>query len=287
MIRQDGDTTGLFPLMPASRRGFLVTGLASGFALSVRPAGATVVTSADGLTAGEVQIPVSDGQIPAYRAQPATGGPFPVLLVVEEIFGVHEHIQDMCRRFAKHGYLAVAPELYARLGDVVHMTDIDQVIATVNRAPDTRTLADLDATAAWAVSHGGDSSRLGITGWCRGGRTTWMYAAHNPALKAGVAWYGPLSNKPSEAMPTSPLTLAATIKPPVLGLYGGKDQGIPQSDVEAMKAALAATGNKSAFVVYPEAGHGFNADYRPSYDPVAAADAMKRCLDWFAAHGVA
>jgi carboxymethylenebutenolidase len=269
-----------------TRRGFVVTTLAAGFAMSVTPAEATIVTDADGLTAGEVKIPVADGQIPAYRAQPATGGPFPVLLVVHEIFGVHEHIRDVCRRFAKAGYLAVAPELYARLGDVAHLTDFQEVVATALSAPDASVMSDLDATARWAGSHGGDPARLGITGFCIGGRTVWMYAAHNPALVAGIAWYGRLSGAPSAAMPRSPLDLAATIKPPVLGLYGGRDDGIPQTQVEAMRQKLQAAGNPSEIVVYPEAEHGFNADYRPSYNAEAAADGMKRALAWLKSHGV-
>jgi carboxymethylenebutenolidase len=287
MTERGADVEALFPRMDLSRRGFVVTTLAAGFAASVRPAGATIVTDTTGLVAGEVKIPVADGTIPAYRAEPASGGPFPILLVIEEIFGVHEHIKDMCRRFAKAGYLAVAPELYARLGDVVAMSDIHEVIATVNKAPDLQTMSDLDATLHWAAGNGGDAKRAGITGWCRGGRTVWMYAAHNPALKAGVAWYGPLSNKPTDAMPTSPLDVATTIKVPVLGLYAGLDKNIPETDIDAMKAKLAAAGEESEFVVYPDAEHGFNADYRESYNARDAADGYRRCLDWLKAHGAA
>jgi carboxymethylenebutenolidase len=280
------DVRGLFPRMDTTRRGFFVTTLATGFALSVTPAGATITTDTVGLTAGAVQIPVADGQIPAYRAMPATGGPFPILLVIEEIFGVHEHIQDMCRRFAKHGYLAIAPELYARLGDVVHMTDIHEVIATVNKAPDAIAFSDLDHTLAWAEAHGGDAGRVGITGFCRGGRMTWMYAAHNPKLKAGVAWYGPVAGPATEPMPHTPLDIAPTLQVPILGLYGAKDQSIPQETLDAMRSRLAAGTTGSTIIVYPDAGHGFNADYRPSYVPGDAADGMRRALEWFRTHGL-
>lgn len=286
MQPKDQDVAGLFPVMDLSRRGFVVTTLATGFALSVQPAGATIVTDTKGLTAGEVKIPVADGQIPAYRAQPAGKGPFPILLVIEEIFGVHAHIQDMCRRFAKSGYLAIAPELYSRLGDVVHMKDIQEVIKTVNQAPDAQCFSDLDATVAWAERNGGDAERLGITGWCRGGRMVWMYCAHNPRVRAGVAWYGPLGGQPTAAMPQNPLDIAGSVTQPILGLYAGKDKGIPESDIDAMKAKLKAIGNGSLFVVYPDAEHGFNADYRPSYNARDAADAMARCYGWLKENGV-
>jgi carboxymethylenebutenolidase len=286
MRNEEPDVVGLFPHMNLSRRGFVVTTLATGFALSVKPAKATIVTDTDGLLAGEVKIPVADGEIPAYRAQPMGAGPFPVLIVVEEIFGVHEHIKDVCRRFAKQGFLAISPELYARLGDVVHMEDIKEVIATVNKAPDAQAFSDLDATVAWAQKNHGSPTKLGITGFCRGGRMVWMYSEHNPAVKAGVAWYGPLAGKTNEAFPSHPVDGAAKLKVPVLGLYAGKDQGISQSEIDEMKTKLAAAGNKSEFVVYPEAEHGFNADYRPSYNAEAAADGWKRALAWFKTYGV-
>jgi carboxymethylenebutenolidase len=285
-MHRDGDARGLTPLMDLSRRGFVMTGLATGFALSVRPAGATIVTDTEGLVAGEVKIPVGDGELPGYRAMPAGPGPFPILLVIEEVFGVHEHIKDMCRRFAKQGFLAVAPELYARIGDPTQLTDLHQVIALVNLEPDAQAFADLDRTILWAAGEHGDPARLGITGWCRGGRMVWMYAGHNPKLKAGVAWYGTLSGTPTDAMPTHPLDIAATIKVPVLGLYGGKDQGIPASDRTLMEQRLKAVGDECRFIVYPEAEHGFNADYRPSYDAAAATDGFKQCIDWLHAHGV-
>jgi carboxymethylenebutenolidase len=286
---EPGDVAGLFPRIPLSRRGFVVTSLATGFALSITPAKATmIVTDTAGLEAGEIKIPVAGGEIPAYRAQPRGHGPYPVLLVVEEIFGVHEHIKDVCRRFAKKGYLAIAPELYSRLGDVVSMTDIKDVLATVNKAPDATEMSDLDSTVAWAAKNHGNVKRLGITGFCRGGRTVWMYTAHNPAVKAGVAWYGPLVGTPTDAMPTNPIDIAGSVKAPVLGLYAGLDQGITQDHVAAMKAKLKETGNtKSEIVVYPDAQHGFNADYRPSYNEADAKDGMARALAWFKKYGVA
>jgi carboxymethylenebutenolidase len=276
------------PATPAdpARRGILVSALGAGLALCLGTARATVVTDATGLTAGEVAIPVADGQIPAYRAMPAGGSNLPVLLVVEEIFGVHEHIKDMCRRFAKHGYLAVAPELYARLGDVTKMADIDQVLATVNREPDVQAFSDLDATLAWAGAHGGDPGRAGVVGFCRGGRMVWMYAGHDPNLRAAVAWYGPLAGAATPTMPHWPVEIAAGLKVPVLGLYGALDQSIPQDDVAAMRQQLALGSSGSEIVVYPDAGHGFNADYRPSYVPADAADAMYRALAWLDGHGL-
>lgn len=282
------DIAGLFPTMDLSRRGFVVTTLATGFALTVQPVQAsTITTDTVDLIAGEVKIPTKDGTIPAYRAQPVGSGPYPTILVVEEIFGVHEHIKDMCRRFAKLGYLAIAPELYSRLGNVVEMTDIQQVMAVVNKAPDTTEFADLDATVAWAAKNRGNTRRLGITGFCRGGRTVWMYAAHNHNLKAGVAWYGPLVGTPTAAMPTNPIDIAGEVKIPVLGLYAGLDQGILADHVAAMRAKLQETGNtKSQIVVYPDAQHGFNADYRPSYNEADAKDGMSRCVAWMRANGV-
>jgi carboxymethylenebutenolidase len=282
------DIAGLFPTMDLSRRGFVVTTLATGFALTVQPVQAsTITTDSENLIVGEVKIPVADGTIPAYRAQPVGSGPYPTLLVVEEIFGVHEHIKDMCRRFAKLGYIAIAPELYSRLGNVVAMTDIKEVMATVNKAPDKTVLSDLDATVAWAAKHGGNTRRLGITGFCRGGRTVWMYAAHNHNLKAGVAWYGPLVGTPTPEMPTNPVDVAAQIKIPVLGLYAGLDQGILAPHIAEMREKLAESGNdKCQFIIYPDAQHGFNADYRPSYNEADAKDAMSHCVAWLRANGV-
>ena len=279
----------LYPEHTYNRRTFIVTSLGAGFALAVQPVSAqTITTDTNGITAGEVKVPVADGQIPAYRAMPATGSNFPTVLVVEEVFGVHEHIKDLCRRLAKGGYFAIAPELYSRLGDVTKLSNIQEIMAVVNRAPDTQEMSDLDATVAYAKSTGNANvAKLGITGFCRGGRTVWLYATHNPALKAAVAWYGPLGGAPSEAMPKSVLDVAAQLKAPVLGLYGGKDQGIPQTDVEKMRAAMKAAGKAGEIVVFPDAEHGFNADYRPTYNKTAAEDGWKRMLEWFKKYGVA
>jgi carboxymethylenebutenolidase len=227
------------------------TTLATGFALAVRPvSAATITTDTAGLLAGEVKIPAQDGgEIPAYRAQPDKGGPFPVVLVVQEIFGVHEHIKDVCRRLAKLGYLAVAPELYARQGDVSKIQDIQQIISTVvSKVPDKQVLADLDAAVSWAKSSGhGDTSKLAITGFCWGGRIVWLYAAHNPDLKAGVAWYGRLDSPKDDLHPTHPLDLVGELKAPVLGLYGGADSGIPNDLVAKMQEKLRAAKKPARF----------------------------------------
>lgn len=265
-----------------------VTLLASGFALAVQPVSAeTITTDAAGLEAGEFRIPTIDREIPAYRAQPASGGPFPVILVVQEIFGVHEHIKDICRRLAKLGYLAVAPELFFRQGDVSKITDFREIIGrVVAKVPDAQVLQDLDATAAWASKFGGDPKKLAITGFCWGGRIVWLYAAHNPDLKAGVAWYGRLTSPKTELQPAHPLDVAARLKAPVLGLYGGADAGIPNETVEQMQAALKEAGSKSEIVLYPDTPHAFFADYRPSYRREQAEDGWKRLLDWFKKHVV-
>ncbi len=273
-----------------NRRSFLVTQLAAGFAAAVSPATAdAIVTDTKGLDASEVKIPVRDGEIPGYRARPQKGGPFPVVLVVQEIFGVHEHIRDLCRRLAKVGYLAVAPELYARQGDVSGIKDIQEIISkVVSKVPDEQVMSDLDAAAAWATSsQHGDAGRLAITGFCWGGRIVWLYAAHNPKLRAGAAWYGRFTGQTDELHPKHPLDIAAGVKAPVIGLYGGQDQGIPLDTVEKMRAALKAAGKDCEIIVYPESGHAFNADYRPSYRKTDAEDAWRRMLDWFKKHGVA
>lgn len=272
-----------------TRRGFVMFSLATGFALAVQPvAQATIATDATGLIAGEVKIPVKDGEIPAYRAMPATGGPFPVVLVVQEIFGVHEHIKDVCRRFAKLGYLAIAPELYARQGDVSTLKDIQEISKIVSKVPDEQVMSDLDAAVAYAARTGkGDTERLGVTGFCWGGRITWLYAAHNPKVKAAAAWYGRLLGKSTPLTPKYPLDLAPSLKTPVLGLYGGKDDGIPLDTVEKMRTALKQAGNPSEIIVYPEAPHGFHADYRPSYREDAAKDAFNRLIAWFKKYGAA
>ena len=273
-----------------TRREFVVTTLCTGFALAVQPVTAqTITTDTNGLVAGEVKIPVAGGEIPAYRAMPATGKSFPVVLVVQEIFGVHEHIKDICRRLAKLGHLAVAPEMYSRQGDVSKMTNINEIISTVvSKVPDAQVMSDLDATVAWAKrSSNGDTNKLGITGFCWGGRIVWLYAAHSAQLKAGVAWYGRLVGTPDELHPKHPVDIASQLKAPVLGLYGGKDTGIPQDTVEKMRAAIKAASGKSEIVVYPDAGHGFNADYRPGYDKAASQDGMRRLQEWFKKYGAA
>jgi carboxymethylenebutenolidase len=268
---------------PLARRGFVMTGLISGMTLATTRAEAQAIhTDTQGLAAGEVQIPAGDGNIPAYFARPDKAGPFPVVLVVEEIFGVHEHIKDVCRRFAKAGYLAVAPELYARQGDLSKMTDIAQILREViSRTPDAQVMGDLDTVAAWAGKNHGDPAKLGVTGFCRGGRVTWMYAAHNPNLKAAVAWYGPIGGSTSDIQPKTVLDLAAQIKCPLLGLYGAKDTSIPVDQVRAAEAKAKAAGKIVEIVIYPDAGHGFNADYRPGYVKDAADDGWRRALAWF------
>ncbi|CAA7626201.1 dienelactone hydrolase family protein [Magnetospirillum sp. UT-4] len=275
-----------------SRRGFLGTALAAtGYALAAGPAtAAAIATDAEGLEAGAVLVPARDRDLPAYAARPAnTTGPLPTVLVVQEIFGVHEYIRDICRRLAKQGYLAVAPELYVRQGDPSMVTDVPTLLKTiVARVPDEQVMADLDSTAAWAAkSGGGDPGRLAITGFCWGGRVTWLYAAHNPRLRAAVAWYGRLAGEASANAPAHPLDRAASITVPVLGLYGGADQGIPLESVEKMRAALKAAGAKSEIVVYDGAPHAFHADYRPSYREEPARDGWSRMLAWLKANGAA
>jgi carboxymethylenebutenolidase len=282
------DLTALEAKTSFTRREFVVTTLATGFALAVQPVSAqTITTDTKGLVAGEVMIPVAGGEIPAYRAMPETGKSFPVVLVVQEIFGVHEHIKDICRRFAKLGHLAIAPELYSRQGDVSKLTNVNEIVSkVVSKVPDAQVMSDLDAAVAFAKrASKGDTNKLAITGFCWGGRIVWLYSAHNRQLKAGVAWYGRLVGTPDELHPKHPVDVAAQLNAPVLGLYGGKDQGIPQDTVEKMRSAINAAGGKSEIVVYPEAGHGFNADYRPGYDKSAAEDGMRRLKDWFKKYG--
>lgn len=275
---------------PFSRRGFVMTGLVSGFTLATAVVqGQTISTDTSGLEAGEVMIPTADGMMPGYRAMPAGAGPFPIILVNEEIFGVHEYIKDTCRRLAKAGYCAVAPELYARQGDLTKMTDVQQIIREViAKKPDAEMLADLDAAARWAAaSSKGDMARLGVTGFCRGGRGVWFYATHNPALKAAVAWYGPLGGAKSDIQPKTAAELVGDLKAPVLGLYGAADTGIPVADVEKHAAAAKAAGKTVEIVIYPDTPHGFHADYRPSYRKDKADDGWARMLAWFKAYGVA
>ena len=273
---------------PLARRGFVMTGLIAGLTLAAtRVEAQAIQTSAEGLDAGETKIAVSDGALPAYFAKPTGAGPFPVVLVIEEIFGVHEYIKDICRRLAGQGYFAVAPELYARLADLSKMTDIKQIIGEVIlKAPDAQMLADLDAAAAWAAANGGAPERLAVTGFCRGGRNTWLYAAHNASLKAAVAWYGPIVGPTSEIQPATPAMLAGHLKCPLLGLYGGQDAGIKPADVQAAAEQARAAGKSVEIVIYPDAPHGFHADYRPSYRAADAADGWQRMLAFFRAHGV-
>lgn len=277
------------------RREFLVTSIAAAgaFAAAVMPiqAQTRIVTDANGLTVGEVKIPVKGGEMPAYRAMPdKKGKKFPVVLVIHEIFGVHEWIQDVARRFAKLGYMAIAPALYAREGEVATI----QTSAELNRQifskiPDTQSMADLDASVAWAKTNGGNTNKLSVTGFCWGGRITWLYAAHNKNVDAGAAWYGrvvPTANSPkNEVQPTTPIDYAKDLKVPVLGLYGGLDKGIPLDGVNRMQEELKKGKSKSEIIVYPNADHGFLADYRPSYNKEAAEDAWKKTLDWFKKNG--
>ena len=271
-----------------SRREFVMTTLATGFAAAVQPVAAQTEISTDtrGLTAGEVKIPVKDGQMPAYRAMPENGRNLPTVLVVQEIFGVHEHIKDVARRFAKAGYLAVAPELYARQGDVSMALDINEIRPIVAKVPDAQVMSDLDAAADWAAKNGGDPAKLAITGFCWGGRIVWLYAAHNPRLKAGVAWYGRVEGAGTPLQPRNPIELVRELEAPVLGLYGGADAGIPNEGVDRMRAALRQAGKPSEIHTYPDMPHGFHADYRPSYRKEAAEDGWKRALEWFRKHGV-
>jgi carboxymethylenebutenolidase len=268
------------------RRELITTTLTTGFALAVSPAGAqTVATDVVGLVAGEVKI----GAMPAYRAMPdAKDKKFPLVLVVSEIFGVHEHIKDVCRRLAKAGYIAVAPELFVRQGDPSKMTDIGEILGKViSKVPDEQVMKDLDATLDWAKAQGKvDGDKVAMTGFCWGGRVVWLYATGG-RVKAGAAWYGRLSNPVNALQTRSVIDVAPKLKAPVLGLYGGKDTGIPVAHVEMMRRELAAAKGKSEIIVYPDAGHAFNADYRPSYDKTSADDAWKRMLAWFAANGVA
>ena len=290
MLKADLDS--LTPTRDFNRRDFVRTTVGSGFAAAVLPVTAqTIKTDAQGLTVGEVTIMVGDFKMPAYRAMPAGGSKLPVVLVVSEVFGVHEHIADVARRFAKLGYLAIAPELFVRQGDAQSYGEIAKLLSeVVNKVPDAQVMGDLDASVAWAQANGGDTSKLAITGFCWGGRITWLFGAHNPAVKAGVAWYGRLVGSPSALAPANPVDRVANLNGPVLGLYGAADPGIPQDSVEKMKAALAsgsAAAKKSEFVVYPDTPHAFHADYRPSYRKEAADDGWKRCMAWLKANGVA
>ncbi|MCP4636886.1 MAG: dienelactone hydrolase family protein [Methyloversatilis sp.] len=275
------------------RRDFLRGAGAAGFALAVQPVLAQQVISTPdaGLRTGVSTVAAMDGQtLPLFYARPDRSGRPPVVLVVSEIFGVHEHVRDICRRFAHAGYLAVAPELFFRQGDPSAMDNVQQILERViARVPDAQVMADLDRCVDWAQGEGGDVARLHVTGYCWGGRITWLYAAHRPSLRSGVAWYGRLRGNASTLTPTHPLDLTEKLQAPVLGLYGGQDAGIPNADVEAMNAALAASASPAArgshIVLYPDAQHAFHADYRPSYRAADAADAWRRCLEWMNGRG--
>ncbi len=272
-----------------SRRAFMTASAAAGagYTLAAGPVSADVVkTDAAGLIAGDAKIKLADGEMPVYFGKPAQGVNPPIILVAMEVFGLHEHIKDVTRRLAKLGAFAVAPDYYFRKGDLAKISDIQQLLPLVNSKPDQELFADLDATVAWAKSEGGDASRLGIIGFCRGGRTVWLYATHNPGLKAGVAFYGTLMDPPRDGMPKNAFDLAAEVKAPVLGLYGGADAGISVDQVEHMKAKLRAAGKTAAFKIYPDAPHGFFADYRPSYRQDAAEDAWRETQAWFKTYGV-
>jgi len=263
---------------------------ANGYAASLQPISPeTIHTAADGLVAGDVDIAGFDGfTLPAYRAMPDGAGPFPLVLVVQEIFGLHEYIKDVCRRIAKHGYVAVAAQTFARAGDPAVLTDIGEIRPIVNATPDATTMADLDACVDWAVATSNvDPDKVGITGFCWGGRAVWLYAAHSDRLKAGVAWYGRLDGDHAANQPAWPLDVARHLKAPVLGLYGGQDGSIPADVISRMEDELAVVDSPSEIVVYPDAGHGFHADYRSAYRPVDALDGERRLFEWLSRHGVA
>jgi carboxymethylenebutenolidase len=279
----------LLPAEPFNRRSFIVTAVGAGFALATQPISAQTVikTDTEGLVAGDIKVPAADRELPGYRAMPAGGSKLPTVLVIHEIFGVHEYLRDVCRRLAKAGYLAIAVDMYIRHGETAKMSNVQEILSgPVAAASDTEHMSDLDACAAWAAKNGGDPQRLAVTGFCRGGRTTWLYAAHNPRLKAAVAWYGQLEGAPTARQPRSAIDLVDQMKVPVLGLYGGKDQGITADQVEDMRAALAKAGSKSQIHVYPDAPHAFHADYRPSYRKEPAEDGWKRMLEWLKQNGV-
>ena len=276
-----------------NRRSTMKAALGVGYAMAAVPlmAQTAIKTPAEGLTVGEVMIDVGGFAMPAYRAAPAGKTDLPVVLVLSEIFGVHEYIADTARRFARAGYLAIAPELFARQGDPQSYGEMAKLMSEIiNKVPDAQVQGDLDAAVKWAGANGGDTKKLAVTGFCWGGRQTWLYAAHNPAVKAGVAWYGRLVGQASDLQPRHPVDVGARLHAPVLGLYGAADTGIPLDTVDKMKTVLAggnAAAKASQFVVYPDAPHAFHADYRPSFRQGPAEDGWKRCLAWFAQHGVA
>jgi carboxymethylenebutenolidase len=284
------DIEGMTKAAPLSRREFMTAAAATaaGYTLAAGPVRAEAIqTDTVGLTAGDAKIPVSGGEMPIYFARPEGVSNPPVILVAMEVFGLHEYIKDVARRLAKLGAFAVAPDYYFRKGvDLTKITDFKELMPIVNAKPDAELVADLDATVAWAKSEGGDTSRLGMIGFCRGGRAVWIYAAHGGSLKAGVAFYGSLVDPQNPLWPKSPIQLAPEMKAPVLGLYGDADQGIPVSQVEQMKEALKAAGKTAEFKIYPGAPHAFHADYRPSYRKEAAEDAWRKMIEWFKTYKV-
>jgi carboxymethylenebutenolidase len=287
--RHLSDIAGLTRAAPLSRRGFVAasSAAAAGYTLAAGPVRADAIsTSAEGLSAGAATVKVSGGDMPVYFARPEGVENPPVILVAMEVFGLHEYIKDVARRLGKLGAFAIAPDTYFRMGDLTQIDSIPQLLPLVNSKSDAELFADLDATAAFAKAQGGDANRLGIIGFCRGGRTVWLYATHNPALKAGVSFYGSLMDPPSDAMPRNAFDLADAVQAPVLGLYGAEDQGIPPDQVRQMEARLKATGKTAEFRIYPGAPHGFFADYRASYRRDAAEDAWRRAIAWFRAYGV-
>jgi carboxymethylenebutenolidase len=278
----------MLPRSSWSRRGFVMTSLATGFALSMQPVSAeTITTDSAGLVVGEVKVKTADGEMPAYRAMPDKGGPFPTVLVIQEAWGVHEHIKDLCRRLAKQGYFAIAGELWARQGNAAAAKDSDETRKIMVAVPTDQVMSDLDATVAFANASGkADTAKLAVTGFCWGGFATWMYAAHNPGLKAAVAWYG-TDRQVTPLTPKNPLDIAGELKAPMLAFYGGQDKSSPMETIEKRQAACKAAGKTCEFKVYPDAQHGFNADYRPTYNAADAKDGWARMLAWFKENGVA
>jgi len=291
-MKTEPEFDSLVPAQSFDRRSFLATSLGVGFAVATQPVIAQTAIRTDeiGLLAGEIKVPVKDGELVAYRAAPGGLIKPPVILVVSEIFGAHEYIRDTCRRLAKLGYCAIAPDLFARQGDPRQIASIPEILEKItNKTPDAQVMSDLDACVAWAAAQGADTRRLAVTGFCWGGRITWLYCAHNPAVKAGVAWYGRLVGTVNAVTPKHPTELVGELKAPVLGLYGGLDTGIPLETVEAMEQALqqgSAAAKASEIHVYDNAPHAFHADYRPSYRKAEAEDGWQRMLAWFRKNGV-
>lgn len=286
-MKTSAEFDSLVPAARLNRRAFVTTLAAAGFALAVQPVQAQTVITTDttGLDTGDTTIKVGDADLPLFFAKPEGASALATVLVVQEIFGVHEYIKDVCRRLAKEGYLAIAPELFFRQGDPSTIDNVGEILqAIVSKVPDAQVMSDLDACAGWAAANGGDPDRLAITGFCWGGRVTWLYSAHNPALKAGVAWYGRVDGVPTDNTPRHPVDIADALNAPVLGLYGGQDQGISLDDVEMMRDELSRAGKPSEIFVYPDAPHAFHADYRSSYRAEEAADGWKRMLAWFSEH---